>query len=275
VIAAGVVRRCDVGLDQPWALVFGDEAVGRGRHAGEGSDLAEATAQMAAQQFQRVEVGLLRVARTLKIAELGMRLHIVGSFEQFGVGEKLPDAEKHRVDHEIKRPVLRSGQFDLLVDERSLTLANVTVEPQAATVRTREFDEIIQVVDEKAPSDKDPVKLDRDPMPPQEEDTDVGTIWYCTNRRPLEPNRGEKGFSKERGEVTYGACRVRIPPSHKLGSVGSSWWTRILSLQDDRIKLVNTRIQNDDDFWTSIDGRERFGRNPHVGQPFELRDYGL
>jgi hypothetical protein len=24
-----------------------------------------------------------------------------------------------------------------------------------------------------------------------------------------------------------------------------------------------------------FDGRERFGRNPHVGQPFELRDYGL
>ena len=24
-----------------------------------------------------------------------------------------------------------------------------------------------------------------------------------------------------------------------------------------------------------LDGRERFGRNPHVGQPFELRDYGL
>jgi hypothetical protein len=49
------------------------------------------------------------------------------------------------------------------------------------------------------------------------------SIWYGTNRRPIDSTDHTKGYSAEReepGTVHYGSCKVFIPRSHKIGSIG-------------------------------------------------------
>jgi hypothetical protein len=73
------------------------------------------------------------------------------------------------------------------------------------------------------------------------------TVWYGTNRRPVDPNDPSRGFSGRRSyEVSYGACAVAIPRSHKFGSVGSPWWKRWLVLTDDRLHLRELRHLSQD-----------------------------
>ena len=38
--------------------------------------------------------------------------------------------------------------------------------------------------------------------------------------------------------VHYESCRVFIPQSHKIGSIGPPWWKRLLTMTDDRLKLL-------------------------------------
>jgi esterase/lipase superfamily enzyme len=49
--------------------------------------------------------------------------------------------------------------------------------------------------------------------------------------------------------VHYGTCKVAIPKSHKIGSVGSSWLKRVLAWEDDRLKLVELAALAELDFW--------------------------
>jgi hypothetical protein len=64
-------------------------------------------------------------------------------------------------------------------------------------------------------------------------------VWFGTNREPLDPTDLSEGFSGRRGDsVHYGCCTVSSPRSHRFGSVGSSWWRRWLTLQDDRLAVV-------------------------------------
>lgn len=64
-------------------------------------------------------------------------------------------------------------------------------------------------------------------------------VWYATNRRPVDPGDPARGFTGERDDrVHYGACQVFIPRSHQLGSIGSSWWRRLITGNDDRLRLL-------------------------------------
>jgi esterase/lipase superfamily enzyme len=79
-------------------------------------------------------------------------------------------------------------------------------------------------------------------------------VWFGTNRRPL-PSQAEGAaeFSSERDSaIHYGICRVSIPRSHQLGSLGSSWWRRVLTLTDDRLKLVGVQRLTADEYWRSV-----------------------
>ena len=66
-------------------------------------------------------------------------------------------------------------------------------------------------------------------------------VWYGTNRRPLDAG-ASKGFLDERdtlGVVHFGTCRIRIPKSHKFGSVGTSWFLRWTSRgPDGKLRLL-------------------------------------
>jgi esterase/lipase superfamily enzyme len=81
-------------------------------------------------------------------------------------------------------------------------------------------------------------------------------VWYATNRKPIDPADPSKGYSSERaGSVGYGSCRVFIPKSHKIGSVGSSWWKRFLTMTDDRVRLLGISTTSADDHWKRIHDR--------------------
>jgi len=79
------------------------------------------------------------------------------------------------------------------------------------------------------------------------------TIWYGTNRRPVDPNDISKGYTGERGSIThYGSCRVYVPKSHKIGSIGSPWWTRWLTWSDDRLRLIDISSMQPDRYWEKM-----------------------
>lgn len=83
--------------------------------------------------------------------------------------------------------------------------------------------------------------------------TRLYTVWYGTNRKPVDAADPASGFSHERDEhVHYGKCQVAIPRSHKFGSVGSSWWRRWVRLTDDRLHIVDRTAQSPEDFWADI-----------------------
>jgi esterase/lipase superfamily enzyme len=68
-------------------------------------------------------------------------------------------------------------------------------------------------------------------------------LWYGTNRKPLDPNDINKGYSGDRDNlVHYGSCQVAVPKSHKIGSTGSNWWQRLKTLTDDRLKLDRSSL---------------------------------
>lgn len=74
-------------------------------------------------------------------------------------------------------------------------------------------------------------------------------VWFGTNRRPVDPEDLSKGFSSERDAVRHGLCKVAVPKAHKFGSVGSSWWKRLVTLTDDRLKLKEISVLEEAAFW--------------------------
>ncbi len=79
------------------------------------------------------------------------------------------------------------------------------------------------------------------------------TVWYGTNRKPIETDDLSRGYSGARGaDVSYGTCTVAIPKSHMFGSVGSSWLKRWLTFKDDRLELVEVQPLEQLKFWTSL-----------------------
>jgi esterase/lipase superfamily enzyme len=79
------------------------------------------------------------------------------------------------------------------------------------------------------------------------------TVWFGTNRKPNDSESLQVGFSKSRDtKIHYGYCRVFIPKSHKIGSTGSSWWQRLRSGIDDRLKLIEIKRMAADNYWSAI-----------------------
>jgi esterase/lipase superfamily enzyme len=78
-------------------------------------------------------------------------------------------------------------------------------------------------------------------------------VWYGTNRRPNDSSNSNKGYSAVRDNVVhYGSCRVFIPQSHKIGSIGSPWWKRLITLTDDRLRLLSVNEFEQSAYWTGI-----------------------
>src|SRR5262249_30757764 len=78
-------------------------------------------------------------------------------------------------------------------------------------------------------------------------------VWYGTNRRRYDASDLTKGYSAERdSKVHYGSCRVYIPEAHKIGSLGSPWWKRLITRSDDRLKLRGIKETDSKSFWHQI-----------------------
>jgi esterase/lipase superfamily enzyme len=82
------------------------------------------------------------------------------------------------------------------------------------------------------------------------------SLWFGTNRLPVNPNDLTKGFSSNRdSQLHYGKCSVFVPKWHKLGELGSSWSRRLLTWRDDRVKLEANSINTLPDkaaFWNDV-----------------------
>jgi plasmid stabilization system protein ParE len=102
-------------FDLSRSLIVGNEAIFRSLHAGDSSDLPEASTQVASQNFQPVKICLPRVWRTVKLPQAWMRPGDVTPREKLLKGEKLPNADQHSVDEQIKRAILCIGKLDLFV----------------------------------------------------------------------------------------------------------------------------------------------------------------
>jgi esterase/lipase superfamily enzyme len=88
---------------------------------------------------------------------------------------------------------------------------------------------------------------------PAAKDVAEYTVWYGTTRRPVDPQDAAKGYSAERDQAThYGSCRVFVPKSHKIGSIGSPWWKRLLTLTDDRLRLLHVDETTAAAHWQAI-----------------------
>lgn len=88
---------------------------------------------------------------------------------------------------------------------------------------------------------------------PSELDKAEYRVWYGTNRKPRDSNDIQKGYLSDRDKKThYGWCRVYVPESHKIGSLGSSWFKRLVTWTDDRLKLLETAEQTAADYWKHL-----------------------
>jgi esterase/lipase superfamily enzyme len=80
-------------------------------------------------------------------------------------------------------------------------------------------------------------------------------LWFGTNRQPIDPQNLSLGFSCERGDqLHYGVCQANVPRSHKIGSIGSPWWRRLLTWTDDRLTLdwASLKTMAEAEYWADV-----------------------
>jgi esterase/lipase superfamily enzyme len=110
--------------------------------------------------------------------------------------------------------------------------------------------------------DTEPPRAVTDPFqhgPPRRRDEEEAqtdaeySVWYGTNRELNDASDPTAGYSSRRDTTVHrGVCRVFIPKSHKIGSIGSPWWKRLLKLTDDRLRLLSVEALQADGFWQRI-----------------------
>ncbi|HYJ30980.1 MAG TPA: alpha/beta hydrolase [Allosphingosinicella sp.] len=77
-------------------------------------------------------------------------------------------------------------------------------------------------------------------------------VWYGTNRKPATRKGKLVGFTGDRDTiVTFGTCDVVIPETHRIGSLGSPWWSRVVR-GDDRLRIASLEALAEDAYWSSI-----------------------
>lgn len=84
-------------------------------------------------------------------------------------------------------------------------------------------------------------------------------VWFATSRKPIDPSDPSRGFGTERDNCIHrGTCRVFVPRSHKVGSLGSALWKRLATFTDDRLRLLALQTLNEQAFWQHL--------QQHLGQ---------
>ena len=88
----------------------------------------------------------------------------------------------------------------------------------------------------------------------------VFPVWFGTNREPL----GDGFGNKRAGKTTLGVAEVYVPEAHRLGEVGTSWWTKLrrLDLRDDTLRVQQIRTLAETDFFKDVAAAVKAARNP-------------
>ncbi|PKA43207.1 hypothetical protein CWR43_14265 [Rhizobium sullae] len=107
-------------------------------------------------------------------------------------------------------------------------------------------------------------KEDRGPSFPKPVREQTYLVTYATNRKPVwEGDEIKFGSDRDTG-LNYGACQVFVPKSHKVGSIGSPFWKRLLK-GDDRLKVRKITELNHDLYWKLIS--ENFTASRETSRP--------
>ena len=114
-----------------------------------------------------------------------------------------------------------------------------------------------EAVRKKAKKKKETVKVKRslNLKDTKETTATIYPLWFGTNRKPVDTDNISKGFSGKRDDkLHYGICQVAVPKSHKIGSIGSPLWKRLITFTDDRLKLhfQSLKILEKELFWENI-----------------------
>lgn len=81
-------------------------------------------------------------------------------------------------------------------------------------------------------------------------------LWYGTNRIVELKAKKVVGYKNEPDEeVHLGKCRVFVPKSHRIGSLGSRWWKRALRQTDDRLSIGSIDEMDPGPYWEAISRR--------------------
>ncbi|MEJ1961773.1 MAG: alpha/beta hydrolase [Gammaproteobacteria bacterium] len=83
----------------------------------------------------------------------------------------------------------------------------------------------------------------------------IRKVWYGTSRAPLKPMDERLGYGEELDvRLHYGCCHVLVPRNHEIGSVGTSWIRRLITLEaDDSLKLENRLPYDVEEFRAKIE----------------------
>ena len=77
-------------------------------------------------------------------------------------------------------------------------------------------------------------------------------VLYGTNRKPVVEQDGRVDFEGDRdNKLHFGSCEVVIPEGHKIGSIGSSFWKRLIG-GDDRIFIRKVISLNGELYWKVV-----------------------
>jgi esterase/lipase superfamily enzyme len=78
-------------------------------------------------------------------------------------------------------------------------------------------------------------------------------VWFGTNRKPMPDLPTKAPFTNERDDIVHhGFCKVFIPECHKIGSLGSPFWKRLLTRKDDRLELRRITELSERQFWKQL-----------------------
>ncbi|MBN9069122.1 MAG: alpha/beta hydrolase [Rhizobiales bacterium] len=78
-------------------------------------------------------------------------------------------------------------------------------------------------------------------------------VFFGTNRNPIFERGALVDFGHQNTQnLAYGICEVIVPPSHKIGSLGSPMWKRLLSRSGERLRLESLISLNSQLFWAAI-----------------------
>ncbi|TAN13252.1 MAG: alpha/beta hydrolase, partial [Rhizobiaceae bacterium] len=78
-------------------------------------------------------------------------------------------------------------------------------------------------------------------------------VYFGTNRLPKFERGALVDFSGNGAvNLSYGICEVIVPEGHRIGSLGSPMWKRLLNRQDNRLRIDNLIALNRELFWDAV-----------------------
>lgn len=96
----------------------------------------------------------------------------------------------------------------------------------------------------------------------------VYPVWFGTNRKL---NADRRSFGNERAsEITRGRVLVQIPKSHRVGEIGTNWWTRLKRWEftDDTLRIQDIELQTRETFLAQLQAEmhaaSEAGDEPHA-----------